>query len=95
MRNIFAPLAPLASFFSWLFHLFAEQADRFFSTTNDTHRTERLVIQGIIMFIVLPLISMIIMWMILLSPLMMGGADKDATEHEEAPAYGSYDDVSL
>lgn len=47
------------------------------------------------MFIVLPLISMIIMWMILLSPLMMSGADKDATEHEEAPAYGSYDDVSL
>ena len=92
MTNFFAPLAPLASFFADCFHAFTAQTDKIFSTTNDTHRTERLIIQGLILLVVIPLITMAITWKFIISPMLMRGGEK---EQVVTSAYGSYGDVGL
>lgn len=91
MTNFFAPLAPLASFFADIFHAFTEQTDKIFSTTNDTHRTERLIIQGLILLVVIPLITMALTWKFIISPYFSGGEKEQIV----ASGYGSYDDVGL
>ena len=88
MTNIFAPLAPLASFFAEIFHAFTAQTDKIFSTTNDTHRTERLILQGLVMLVVVPLITMAIAWKFIISPMLMSDDEK---EQIVATGHGSYD----
>ena len=93
MTNFFAPLAPLAAFFADIFHAFTAFCDeKIFSTTNDTHRTERLIIQGLILLVVIPLISMVIAWKFIILPMLMSGGEK---EQIVPSGYGSYDDVGL
>lgn len=73
MTNFFAPLAPLASFFADIFNAVTAKTDKIFSTTNDTHRTERLILQGLILLVVIPLITMTIAWKFIISPMLMNG----------------------
>ena len=77
MTNFFAPLAPLASFFAEIFNAVTAQTDKIFSTTNDTHRTERLIIQGAILLVVIPLITMAIVWKFIISPMLLSGDEKE------------------
>mmetsp|Transcript_15480 Transcript_15480/g.25811 ORF Transcript_15480/g.25811 Transcript_15480/m.25811 type:complete len:93 (+) Transcript_15480:296-574(+) len=92
MVNPFAPLAPLAALFSGLFNTMTEPIAKIFSTTNDTHRTERLIVQGFCMLIIMPLLTIVIAWRFILSPLLMSG---DANNSETTSDYGSYDDSGL
>ena len=75
MPNFFAPLAPLAGFFAAIFNAFAEQTEKIFSITNDTHRTERLILQGLCVLVVLPLVAMAVGWKFILSPMLTSGDD--------------------
>ena len=77
MRNFFAPLAPLASFFAVIFNAITAQTDKIFSTTNDTHRTERLILQGMILLVVIPLIIMATVWKFIISPMLLSGDEKE------------------
>ena len=77
MTNFFAPLAPLTSFFADIFNAFTARTDKIFSTTNDTHRTERLIIQGLILLVVIPLITMAVVWKFIISPMLLSGDVKE------------------
>jgi len=78
MVNPFAPLAPLAALFSGLFKAMTEPIAKIFSTTNDTHRTERLIVQGFCMLIIMPLLIITIAWKFILSPLLMSVDSSDS-----------------
>ena len=91
MVDPMALLASLAAFFSDLYHSLTEPIGKIFSITNDTHRTEQLIVQGACMLVIMPLIMMIVTWKFVLSPLLKSG-DINATA---ASGYGSYDDVGL
>ena len=86
-----AMLTSLAAFFSELYHSLTEPFGKIFSMTNDTHRTERLIVQGACMLVITPLVMLVIIWKIVLSTLMKSG-DIDGIA---ATGYGTYDDVGL
>ena len=91
MTDPMAMLTSLAAFFSELYHSLTEPVKKIFSMTNDTHRTERLIVQGACMLVIMPLIMLVIIWKIVLSPLLKSG-DINGTA---ASGYGTYDDVGL
>lgn len=91
MADPMAMLTSLAAFFSELYHSLTEPFGKIFSMTNNTHRTERLIVQGACMLVIMPLIMLVIIWKIVLSPLLKSG-DINGTA---ATGYGTYDDVGL
>jgi len=61
---------PIYDFFAWIYNFFAAANEKIFPTSNSTHRTERLVVQGLAMMVLIPVISYIICWKFIWDPLM-------------------------